>query len=56
MAVVPIRSLYMHPMVVLLWDELQKQGDPEEASDMQAYMKTDQKFFGVHTGRRSLKL
>jgi 3-methyladenine DNA glycosylase AlkD/ADP-ribose pyrophosphatase YjhB (NUDIX family) len=42
----------MHPMVDYLTGELRKAGDPEKAIQMQAYMKTTQRFYGVQAGPR----
>ncbi len=42
----------MHPLVTFIRSELQRAADPEKAAGMQAYMKTDQPFYGVQTPRR----
>jgi 3-methyladenine DNA glycosylase AlkD len=41
-----------HPMVIYIKAELRKAGDSEKAAAMQAYMKTDQKFYGVQANPR----
>ena len=41
-----------HPLTVCLRDELKKIGDPEKAPAMQAYMKTEQPFYGIQSGPR----
>jgi 3-methyladenine DNA glycosylase AlkD len=42
----------MHPMVKFLTEEMKKAGEPAKATGMQAYMKTDQPFYGVQAGPR----
>ena len=45
----------MHPIVTAIRVALEKAADPQKALSMQAYMKTDQKFYGVQAReRRSL--
>ena len=41
-----------HPLVVYIRTELIKTGDSDKAAAMQAYMKTDQKFYGVQANPR----
>ena len=41
-----------HPLVNAIVAELEKVRDPEKASAMQAYMKTEQPFYGVQAGPR----
>ncbi|MEE9189359.1 MAG: DNA alkylation repair protein [Candidatus Neomarinimicrobiota bacterium] len=41
-----------HPLVVTIRTELTKAGDSDKAAAMQAYMKTDQKFYGVQANPR----
>ncbi|MGK5090862.1 DNA alkylation repair protein [Deltaproteobacteria bacterium TL4] len=41
-----------YPIVVYLQEALKRAADPEKATGMQAYMKTDQKFYGVQTPTR----
>jgi 3-methyladenine DNA glycosylase AlkD len=42
----------MHPMVAYLRKEMRKRADPVKAAQMQAYMKTEQRFYGVQTPQR----
>ena len=37
----------MHPVILFIKEELKKAGDPKAAKAMQAYMKTQQEFYGV---------
>lgn len=47
----------MHPLTEALIQDLRRLADPAKAGPMQAYMKTDQPFYGVQAGprRRSFK-
>ncbi|WP_299012881.1 DNA alkylation repair protein [uncultured Photobacterium sp.] len=40
------------PMVIFMQQRMAEVGDPEVAKEMQAYMKTDQPFYGVKTPER----
>jgi len=42
----------VHPLTICLRDELNRLRNPEKAPAMQAYMKTDQPFYGVQSGPR----
>ena len=42
----------MHPIVTAIRQDLEKAADPQKAQAMQAYMKTDQKFYGVQASER----
>ena len=42
----------MHPLVVNLKEAMEANRDPEKAVGMQAYMKTDQPFYGIQAGPR----
>ncbi len=42
----------MHPMTLELIAALEKLSDPKKATQMQAYMKTTQEFYGVQAGPR----
>ncbi|MCF7805393.1 MAG: DNA alkylation repair protein [Candidatus Marinimicrobia bacterium] len=42
----------MHPMVQYLIEEMERNRDPEKAKPMQAYMKTDQPFYGIQAKPR----
>jgi len=44
----------IHPMAAYLRSEMMKAGDGLKAKGMQAYMKTDQSFYGVQAGPRRL--
>ncbi len=41
-----------HPLVIALRQAMSEAADPTKASSMQAYMKTDQPFYGVQAGPR----
>lgn len=43
---------FMHPLVEQVRIDLQNAADPEKAVIMQAYMKTDQPFYGIQAGPR----
>ena len=42
----------MHPIIPAIRDGLQKASDPQKARQMQAYMKTEQPFYGVQAPER----
>lgn len=42
----------MHPLSHLIRQQLKEHADPDKAGPMQAYMKTDQPFYGVQAGVR----
>jgi 3-methyladenine DNA glycosylase AlkD len=42
----------MHPLVNALRKEMAEAGDPEKAQDMQAYMKSEQPFYGLQAKER----
>jgi 3-methyladenine DNA glycosylase AlkD len=47
-----MNSPTIHPMVEFLTAEMKKMGDAEKAPSMQAYMKTNQPFYGIQAGPR----
>ncbi|MFC1550353.1 DNA alkylation repair protein [Candidatus Neomarinimicrobiota bacterium] len=49
-----MNKLKIHPMAAYLRSEMKKAGDNAKAKGMQAYMKTDQPFYGVQAGPRRI--